>query len=132
MTSSPRPRSRPLFAAWLAAEMRRRGYDLDQRGEQARFARDADLSPGIVSRLLRASADPDIKTCGALARVLGYTTTRVLAAAGLIPDAEDDAPPAPRPLTPRDHIAALVGDDPDAQAAVITLLRALGKWAPKP
>lgn len=125
-------RHTPPFAEWLTEEMRRRGYDLHQRGEQARFARDAALSPGIISRLLRSGADPDIKTCGALARALGYTTTQVLAAAGLIPNVEDDMPPPtpPRALTQHEHLVALVGEDTTAQDAVITLLRALGKWAP--
>ncbi len=125
-------RHRPPFAEWLTDEMRRRGYDLAQRGEQARFARDAGLSPGIISRLLRAGADPDIKTCGAIARTLGYTTTHVLTAAGLLPDiTEDTTPPTPaRTLTKHEHLVALVGEDTAAQDAVITLLRALGKWAP--
>lgn len=121
---------RPAFSDWLATEMRRRGYNLDERGEQARFARDADLNAGIVSRLLRGGAEPDVRTCGAIARTLGYTTTHVLAAAGLIPDVEDSKPPAQRTLTPREHLVGLVGDDSQAQDAVITLLRALGKWAP--
>ncbi|MDX3214535.1 helix-turn-helix transcriptional regulator [Streptomyces sp. ME02-6991-2B] len=126
MTGSHRP-----FADWLATEIRRRGYDLDARGEQARFARDAGLNPGIVSRLLRGGADPDVRTCGAIARTLGYTTTHVLAAAGLIPGDEDTTPPTPpRALTQREALAALAGDDTAAQDAVIALLRALGKWAP--
>ena len=118
------------FAAWLAGEISRRGYDLNRHGGQARFARDAGLNDSIVSRLLRGSADPDIKTCVAIARVLGCKTIHVLVAAGLIPDAEDDTTPAlSRPLTQREHLVGLVGDDVPAQDAVIVLLRALGKWA---
>lgn len=119
------------FATWLAEEISRRGYDLNRHGEQARFARDAGLSDSIVSRLLRGSGSLDIRTCPVIARALGCKTTHVLAAAGLIPDDEVDAmPPAPRPLTKRDHLVGLVGDDTAAQEAVIVLLRALGKWAP--
>lgn len=116
------------FAAWLAEEISRRGYNLNRHGEQARFARDAGLNDSIVSRLLRGSADPDIKTCSAIALLLGCKATYVLAAAGLIPDDEADAPP--RPLTQREHLVGLVGNDTAAQDAVIVLLRALGKWAP--
>lgn len=116
------------FSAWLAEEMFRSGYDLNRHGEQARFARDAGLNDSIVSRLLRGSADPDIRSCAPIAQVLGCKTTHVLAAAGLIPDCEVDAPP--RPLTQREHLVGLVGDDTAAQEAVIVLLRALGKWAP--
>ena len=119
------------FANWLAEEISRRGYHLKRRGEQARFARDAGLNDSIVSRLLHGSADPDIKTCVAIARLLGYKVTHVLAAAGLIPDDEDDPTPAPpRPLTQREHLVGLVGDDTAAQDAVVVLLRALGKWTP--
>jgi transcriptional regulator with XRE-family HTH domain len=122
---------RPKFTDWLTTEMRRRGYDLNHRGEQARFARDAGLSPAIISRLLRTEGDPDIKTCGAIARALGYTTTRVLAAAGLVPASEDTSlSTSTRTYTQYEHLAALVGDDTAAQDAVIALLRALGKWAP--
>ena len=122
--------SQRSFATWLAGQLRGHGYDLGQRGEQARFARDAGLNPGIVSRLLRSGADPDLGTCGAIAGVLGCTTTQVLAAAGLIPDDEVGVVPPPRPLTPREHLVGLVGSDIAAQDAVIVLLRALGKWAP--
>ena len=117
----------PPFATWLAEEVARRGYDLTRHGEQARFARAAGLNDSIVSRLVRGSADPDIKTCSAIARVLGCKTTDILAAAGLIPDDERDT--TPRPLSQREHLVGLVGDDTAAQEAVIVLLRALGKWA---
>ncbi|HEY9372866.1 helix-turn-helix transcriptional regulator [Streptomyces sp.] len=116
------------FAAWLAEEIAKGGYRLNRHGEQARFARDAGLNQSIVSRLLRGGAEPDIKTCRAIARVLGCKTTRVLAAAGLLPEDEVDEPSVPRPLAQRDYLAGLVGDDTAAQEAVIVLLRALGKW----
>jgi transcriptional regulator with XRE-family HTH domain len=118
------------FAAWLAEEMAKAGYDLNQYGEQARFAREAGLNDSIVSRLLRGSADPDIRTCRSIARALNCKTTLVLAAAGLIPEDEIDACPLPHARTQRDHLVGLVGDDSAAQEAVIVLLRALGKWAP--
>lgn len=116
------------FGSWLASELALRGYDLNRHGTQSRFARDAELGESIVSRVLRGDAVPDIKTCAAIARVVGCKTTHVLAAAGLIPDYEVDAPP--RPLTQHEHLIGLVGDDTAAQEAVIVLLRALGKWAP--
>ncbi|GGV50973.1 hypothetical protein GCM10010293_62440 [Streptomyces griseoflavus] len=115
------------FAAWLTQQISQRGYDLNQRGEQTRFARAAGLKAATLSRLLRGGADPDIKTCGDLARALGCKTTHVLAAAGLIPGVEEPMP-TPRPLTRRDHLVGLVGNDPAAQEAVIVLLRALRKW----
>ncbi|MGW1160343.1 hypothetical protein ACWD48_19425 [Streptomyces sp. NPDC002519] len=119
------------FSTWLAEEISRRGYDLNRHGEQARFARDAGLNDSIVSRLLRGSADPDARSCLPIARALGCTTARVLAAAGFIPAEEVDAMPATsRPLTQREHLVGLVGNDTAAQDAVIVLLRALGKWAP--
>ena len=119
------------FAAWLAEEISLRGYDLSRRGEQTRFARAAGLKEATISRLLRGLVDPDVKTCGAIARALGYKTTHILAAAGVIPADEEELPPRPpRPLTPRDHLVGLVGDDEAAQDAVIVLLRALGKWKP--
>jgi transcriptional regulator with XRE-family HTH domain len=114
------------FATWLAEEMSRRGYNLNQYGEQRRFARDAGLSESSVSRLIRGTAAPDVRACPPIARVLGCKTIHVLVAAGLIPDDEDDA--TPRPLTQREHLVGLVGDDTAAQEAVIVLLRALGKW----
>ncbi|MFF4177615.1 hypothetical protein [Streptomyces sp. NPDC001750] len=121
---------RPTFAAWLTEEMRRRGYDLTERGAQSRFARDAGINPAILSRTLLGKATPDIQTCRALARVLGYTVPHVLVAAGLITHDEVDTLPEPREYSPRDHVAALVGNDAAAQEAVIALLRALKKWAP--
>lgn len=128
MLYGPAMTTQQPFAAWLADEMPRHGYNLNRHGAQARFARDAGLNESIVSRLLRGTADPDIKTCGAIARTLGCKTTHVLVAAGLIPDDEDTVPP--RPLTQREHLVGLVGDDTAAQDAVIVLLRALGKWTP--
>ncbi|MGW2501856.1 helix-turn-helix domain-containing protein [Streptomyces sp. NPDC001588] len=114
------------FPAWLAAEVARCGYDFYAYGEQSRFARDAGLSESIVSRLVRGTSAPDVRSCAPIARVLGCRTVDVLAAAGLIPAEEVDAPP--RPLSQREHLVGLVGDDPAAQDAVIVLLRALGKW----
>jgi transcriptional regulator with XRE-family HTH domain len=113
------------FSSWLTRELTLRGYDFGKYGTQSRFARDAGLGESIVSRVLRDGAVPDIKTCTAIARVLGCKTTEVLIAAGLIPD-EGDLDP--RPLAPREHLVGLVGDDVLAQEAVIVLLRALGKW----
>lgn len=117
------------FAAWLTEEISRRGYDLSQRGEQTRFARTAGIKDATISRLLRGVAGPDLKTCVDIAKALGYKTTHVLTAAGLIPAEDGEAPPAPpRPLTQRDHLVGLVGGDTAAQEAVIVLLRALKKW----
>jgi transcriptional regulator with XRE-family HTH domain len=113
------------FSSWLTRELALRGYDLTKYGTRSRFARDAGLGESIVSRLLRDNAVPDIKTCTAIAQVLGCKTSEVLIAAGLIPD---EGELAPRPLTPREHVVGLVGDDVLAQDAVIVLLRALGKW----
>ncbi|MFJ4925247.1 helix-turn-helix domain-containing protein [Streptomyces sp. NPDC088736] len=115
------------FGGWLAREMAQQGYDLSAYGTRSRFARDAGLGESIVSRALRGAAAPDIRTCVAIARVLGCKASDVLAAAGLIPDENGEGP---RPPTPREHLVALVGDDVLAQEAVIALLRALGKWAP--
>jgi transcriptional regulator with XRE-family HTH domain len=116
------------FAAWLAEGLSRCGYDLNRHGERSRFARDAGLSESTVSRLLHGAAAPDVRACPPIARILGCKTTHVLVAAGLIPDDEGDA--TPRPLTQREHLVGLVGDDTAAQEAVIVLLRALGKWTP--
>lgn len=116
------------FATWLTEGLSRRGYDLARHGERARFARDAGLSESTVSRLIRGTAAPDVRACPPIARVLGCKSTHVLVAAGLIPDDEDDT--TPRPLTQREHLVGLVGDDTAAQDAVVVLLRALGKWAP--
>jgi transcriptional regulator with XRE-family HTH domain len=115
------------FSSWLTRELARRGYDLAKYGTKSRFARDAGLGESIVSRVLRDEALPDIKTCTAIAGVLGCKTSEVLIATGLIPDEGDLTP---RPLTPREHLVGLVGDDVLAQEAVIVLLRALGKWTP--
>lgn len=113
------------FSSWLTRELALRGYDLTKYGTRSRFARDAGLGESIVSRALRDDVVPDVKTCTAIARMLGCKVTDVLIAAGVIPD-EDNL--APRPLTPREHLVGLVGDDVLAQEAVIVLLRALGKW----
>ncbi|KAB1979453.1 helix-turn-helix domain-containing protein [Streptomyces triticiradicis] len=115
------------FSSWLTRELALRGYDLTKYGTRSRFARDAGLGESIVSRVLRGDAVPDIKTCAAIAQVLGCQTTHVLIAAGLIPDEGDLTS---RPLTQREHLVGLVGDDVLAQEAVIVLLRALGKWTP--
>jgi transcriptional regulator with XRE-family HTH domain len=116
------------FAAWFAGEVSRRGYNLNRHGEQSRFARDAGLNESSVSRLLRGTTAPDIRSCLPIAKALGCKTAHVLAAAGLIPaDEIDGAAPSP-PLSQREHLAGLVGNDPAAQDAVIVLLRALGKW----
>ncbi|MFE9127114.1 hypothetical protein ACFYOF_17115 [Streptomyces sp. NPDC007148] len=114
------------FPAWLTAEVSRCGYDFYAYGEQSRFARDVGLADSIVSRLVRGTSTPDVRSCVPIAKVLGCRTVDVLAAAGLIPAEEIDAPP--RPLTQHEHLVGLVGEDPGAQDAVIVLLRALGKW----
>lgn len=125
MSGSHHPQQQPAaFSDWLTGEMRLRGYDIDQRGEQARFARDADLHPGILSRLLKGGTDPDIRTARIIAQALNYPPTRVLIAAGLLPTEEERG----TGLTKHDHLKALTDGDSAAGDAVIAVLRATGHW----
>jgi len=114
------------FGEWLSRELTARGYDLRERGGGRRaFAEKAGLGPAIVSRVLRDTAVPDIKTCGKIARALGIKTGPVLVRAGHLPADELPTGTAPAAISQRDALAALGVHTEADQQAVLALIRAL-------
>ncbi len=82
------------------------GYQLDRRGEAARLARDADLAPDALSRILKAERKPEPKKLWGLAKALNVRYFDLLAEIGTIPaesvDAHGTGDVASRPVTADD------------------------------
>ncbi|WP_327368766.1 helix-turn-helix domain-containing protein [Streptomyces sp. NBC_01217] len=123
-TGSHRPDE--TFGEWLTRELIARGYDLRERGGGRRaFADKAGLGPAIVSRVLRDTAVPDIKTCGKIAKALSIPTGTVLVRAGHLPADELPTGITPADISQRDALAALGVHTEEDRAAVLALIRAL-------
>ncbi|UNZ18899.1 helix-turn-helix transcriptional regulator [Streptomyces sp. 891-h] len=121
------PDQRAQFAAWLRQQINRRGYNLDQRGEQARFARYAGIPAGTLSRLLAGTATPDIATLRRIATALDISLGLVLLRAGIA--TEEDLTVTSRtdepPLTPERAADELGIHEPAARRAFIASVEAL-------
>ncbi|MFJ8146938.1 helix-turn-helix domain-containing protein [Streptomyces sp. NPDC096048] len=114
------------FGEWLSRELTARGYDLRERGGGRRaFADKAGIGPAILSRALRDTAVPDIKSCGRIARALGIKTGPVLVRAGHLPADELPTSATPAAISQRDALAALGVHTEEDRAAVLALIRAL-------
>ncbi|MFJ2017211.1 helix-turn-helix domain-containing protein [Streptomyces nodosus] len=126
-TGSHRPENtEETFGEWLSRELIARGYDLRERGGGRRaFADKAGLGAAIISRVLRDTAVPDIKTCGKIARALGIKTGPVLVRAGHLPADELPTGTTPANISQRDALAALGVHTNEDSTAVLALIRAL-------
>jgi transcriptional regulator with XRE-family HTH domain len=71
--------SRELFAKWLQDEMQSRGWD------QSDLMRHANLTTGVVSRILSLEREPSPKTLRAIARAMQVPPEDVFRRAGLLP-----------------------------------------------
>ncbi|MFI8850785.1 helix-turn-helix domain-containing protein [Streptomyces sp. NPDC053499] len=133
MEHNDAPDQRAQFAQWLRAQIIRRGFALDARGEQARFARYAGIPAGTLSRLLAGTATPDISTLRLIARALDLRLGVVLLRAGIA--TEDDLDIASRstdepPLTPERAADELGIFEPAARRAFIASTEALLRTPP--
>lgn len=110
---------------WLADELTRRGYDLASGG-QSRLAREADIHPSVINRVLREDRGLEIGPLRRLGKALGYSLGEMLVHAGVatpdeLPvrehlDAEPGAPPGPGPSKPPrydDPVLQYLWDTPD-------------------
>ncbi len=113
------------LGVWLAGELTRRGYDL-ARGGQSRLAREADIHPSVINRVLREDRGLEIGLLRRLGKALGYSLGEMLVHAGLaepdeLPvrehlDAEPGAPPGPASSEPPrydDPVLQYLWDAPD-------------------
>ncbi|MEU6441384.1 helix-turn-helix transcriptional regulator [Streptomyces sp. NPDC047046] len=118
------------FAEWLRARLDERGYDLRPRGGgQSRFATDAGIGHGTVSRLLRGQAAPETRVLQLIADALRVPLAEVLVAAGVITHeqlaAVQTRPPRPAPLTPEGAADELGIHDPQSRALFVSMTQTL-------
>ncbi|HOF88610.1 MAG TPA: helix-turn-helix domain-containing protein [Armatimonadota bacterium] len=73
--------SREDFANWLREEMACRGWD------QSELTRRANLTTGVLSRILSLEREPSPKTLRAIARAFQIPSEDVFRRAGLLPHA---------------------------------------------
>lgn len=95
------------FTAWLNGEMARLGIGNNE------LAREAGVSPGLVSMVLNERQSPTERFCIRIAPVLGYKPEDVLRKAGKLPG---------RPMTRREaalRITELVAQVEDERALLI-------------
>ncbi|MFE0877279.1 multiprotein-bridging factor 1 family protein [Streptomyces smyrnaeus] len=132
MEHTDAPDQRARFAEWLRDQIIRRGFALDERGEQARFARYAGIPGGTLSRLLAGTATPDIVTLRRIATALDISLGVVLLRAGIATEADlnvtsrTDEPP----LTPERAADELGIFEPAARRAFIASTEALLRTPP--
>lgn len=81
------------LGVWLRQELTRRGYDL-AKGGQSKFAREADIHPSMVNRIINEGRGAEIDVLRRMGRALGYTLGEMLINAGL---ADHDELPARSP-----------------------------------
>lgn len=67
---------------WLDAELTKRGYDLT-RGGQSRFAREADIHPSMVNRILSEDRGAEVYVLRRIGNALGYNLGEMLLHAGM-------------------------------------------------
>lgn len=82
ISSVPVGKTPGQLGVWLAQELTRRGYDL-AKGGQSRFAREADLHPSIVNRILSEDRGAEVDVLRRMGNALGYTLGEMLLHAGL-------------------------------------------------
>jgi len=92
------------FGHWLREELTRRGY-LSERGGQTRFAKEADIGTGVLSRIFsEENRIPDNETLRRIGRALGYSLGEMLVAAGA---AQPEEMPIRPTLTSGEAVALL-------------------------
>lgn len=86
----------PRLARWLTGQLTARGYDLSVRGGgRTKFADDTGISRATISRILSGHGSNDVAILNAIADRLGIPRITVLIEAGLITDADLNAPRPP-------------------------------------
>ncbi|MBK6015588.1 helix-turn-helix domain-containing protein [Streptomyces sp. MBT53] len=117
------------FGAWLKGQLEQRGYDLKPRGGgQSRFAEDAGLGGGTVSRILRGQAVTETRTLQAIAAALRLPLAEVLVAAGVLSARElHDVrnPTRTDPLTPETAADELGITDPQSRRLFVNMTATL-------
>ncbi|HUR74400.1 MAG TPA: helix-turn-helix transcriptional regulator [Sporichthya sp.] len=72
---------------WLRQELMKRGYNL-AKGGQSRFAREADIHPSMVNRILSEDRGAEVDVLRRMGKALGYTLGEMLIHAGLAEHSE--------------------------------------------
>jgi transcriptional regulator with XRE-family HTH domain len=102
---------------WLGSEMERRGW------RPVDLAREAGLSTGTLSNVLRGSRRPGLHFCRKVAEALVLPPEQVLRHAGLLPPTPESTPS----LREVDHLLSQL--TPEQQDDVLVFVRALlEKW----
>ncbi|MFF2014038.1 helix-turn-helix domain-containing protein [Streptomyces sp. NPDC058195] len=129
MTTAPRSTPEPPLDAtlgeWLRWALPRHGYDPAARGVNARLAEATGVPAATISRLLRDTGQPDMRTLLAVAQTLGEPVLPMLVRARLLPAAELPTRSPQRTVTTAEALEALGATDAADQNAVLSLLRAL-------
>ncbi|MBC9714048.1 helix-turn-helix transcriptional regulator [Streptomyces sp. TRM66268-LWL] len=133
----PKETNRPdadaqAFRTWLAEELRKSDYDVDdpRAGVQTRLGAELGVSQSSISRLLRGQGKPDIGLLTALSRHLAIDLRELLIRSGRVAETDLPAPGAPTApprgsLTPEEAADGLgiTGEDKDLFTAWVRRLR---------
>ncbi|MET9555125.1 helix-turn-helix transcriptional regulator [Streptomyces sp. NPDC006645] len=120
------------FAAWLKDQLGRRGYDVRPRGGgQTRFAIDAGIAQGTLSRAMRGQGAPEVRVLETIAEFLRVPLAEVLVAAGILTrdvlQAIQEKGPRPDPLTPEAAAGELGITDPQKIELFVSMTETLRK-----
>lgn len=107
----------PPFAKWLHEAAANAGYDFDQRGTAATFARDTGIDHAQISRFLSGSAKPKAPAMVKIARALDVKVEDIARRIA----GDEDAQPA-GDITRGQAFAALGVSDPEDQALILHLI----------
>ncbi|WP_329423018.1 helix-turn-helix domain-containing protein [Streptomyces sp. NBC_01268] len=117
--------NRAPFSVWYRDRLKRAGYDLDRRGEQARVVRDSGIHQATVTRLLKGDNVPDIPVLRQISEHLSRPLPEVLVAAGLLTNDDIDRvrnPRATTPMTTDDALDELGITDPADRSVVSAVI----------
>jgi transcriptional regulator with XRE-family HTH domain len=81
VSSVPVGKTAGQLGVWLRQELTRRGYDL-AKGGQSRFAREADIHPSMVNRILTEDRGAELDVLRKMGKALGFTLGEMLIHAG--------------------------------------------------
>ncbi|MFF5790212.1 helix-turn-helix domain-containing protein [Streptomyces sp. NPDC012693] len=107
---------KPSFGEWLLGRARHAGYQIPDRGEQARLARDSGIVSPTLTRLLADTGTPSIESLQALAEFFDDPLSEILIHAGWLTHDDIDRvrtrPGVARPITPDEALDDLGITDP--------------------
>jgi transcriptional regulator with XRE-family HTH domain len=90
VSSVPVGKTPGRLGVWLRSELTKRRYDLE-RGGQSRFAREADIHPSMVNRILSEDRGAEVDVLRRIGKALGYNLGEMLLHAGMAE--RDELPP---------------------------------------